>query len=334
VVLIISDKSDLQVYYVMVELEELGVDYGLFNAADYPTRAFVSQSFESRGDSCSIGLEGGAVVHSAEVEAVWYRKPDVPQLHPKVSGYERQFSFNECQAGLRGMYHALDHAYWISRLDNIRAASNKLRQLRCASRLGFEVPQTLFTNDASEARAFLAALPSSVIYKSIGDTALVERDGPWDNGSVIGELFTTLLDEETLEAGLERLTACPALFQEYVEKEVELRITVVGGSVFGAELHSQAQPATHIDWRRGTPLEIEHRVHDLPADLRSKCLELVRTFGLEFAAIDMVKAPDGRYVFLELNPNGQYGWIEAQTPLQISKAIARRLAAARTEIAV
>jgi glutathione synthase/RimK-type ligase-like ATP-grasp enzyme len=55
----------------------------------------------------------------------------------------------------------------------------------------------------------------------------------------------------------------------------------------------------------------------LPADLAERCLELVRAYGLEFAAIDLVRARDGRYVFLEINPNGQWAWLEQVTGLPL-----------------
>lgn len=43
--------------------------------------------------------------------------------------------------------------------------------------------------------------------------------------------------------------------------------------------------------------------------------------GLCYGAIDMVVTPDERYVFIEINPNGQYLWVEQATGLPISDAI-------------
>ena len=102
--------------------------------------------------------------------------------------------------------------------------------------------------------------------------------------------------------------------------KVELRITVVGKNVFAAEIHSQQKEATRHDWRRDA-LALEHRNHPLPDDIKLKCIQLAKTFGLEFGAIDMILTPDGRYVFLEINPNGQWAWIEETTGLPISEAL-------------
>jgi glutathione synthase/RimK-type ligase-like ATP-grasp enzyme len=114
---------------------------------------------------------------------------------------------------------------------------------------------------------------------------------------------------------------CPVIFQAYVPKRVELRITVVGGEVFAAEIHSQQSNHTRHDWRRYDLGETPHLPHELPADVARRCLRLVGELGLCYGAIDMVLTPDGRYVFIEINPNGQYLWIEQMTGLPISDAV-------------
>ena len=327
-VLIVSDRKDVQAYFVMLELDALGVAHGLFNVADFPTKASASQFFGNVSNQCYFSLDGGAIVKCSDVRAVWYRKPDLPRLHPEIHASEREFAFNEICTALHGLYDALEHAYWISPLENIRIASNKLRQLRQATRLGMIVPKTIFTNDARIAKEFIASISGQVIYKPVADRFLSTRAGPWEDHTVIREIYTTLLDSSIVDAGLARLSMCPALFQERIEKEVDLRVTVVGQKVFAAEIHSQAQQDTMVDWRRGNdPYTIEHRVHNLPPVVEGHCLGLVRAFGLEFGAIDMIKCTDGRYVFLEINPNGNYGWIEQLTGLRIHKAIAEQLAA-------
>jgi glutathione synthase/RimK-type ligase-like ATP-grasp enzyme len=111
------------------------------------------------------------------------------------------------------------------------------------------------------------------------------------------------------------------IFQAYVPKLVELRITVVGRRIFAAEIHSQRTNHTRCDWRRYDQGQTPHRPHELPRDLEQRCTALVERLCLRYGAIDMVLTPDGRYVFLEINPNGQYLWIEHETGLPISEAI-------------
>lgn len=128
-------------------------------------------------------------------------------------------------------------------------------------------------------------------------------------------IYTSRITAEDLHAQSQiQQTAC--LFQARVPKKIELRITIIGDQAFAAEIYSQQSERTAIDWRRSYP-DLSYGVHQLPTEIQEKCLLLMRRFGLAFGAIDMILTPDDRYVFLELNPNGQWGWIEHATGLPL-----------------
>jgi glutathione synthase/RimK-type ligase-like ATP-grasp enzyme len=110
-----------------------------------------------------------------------------------------------------------------------------------------------------------------------------------------------------------------------------LRVTVVGSAVFAAEIHSQFTQHTRFDWRRYDHFETPHRIHALPTEIAQQCVSLVRQLGLCYGAIDLVLTPEGRHVFLEINPNGQYLWIEHATGLPISDAVCDLLLAGAAE---
>jgi glutathione synthase/RimK-type ligase-like ATP-grasp enzyme len=118
---------------------------------------------------------------------------------------------------------------------------------------------------------------------------------------------------------------CPLVVQAYVRKTLEVRVTVVGSDVFAAEIHSQATRRTLVDWRRYDRTNTPHAVHTLPPEIAERCLGLVRAMGLAYGAIDLVLTPEGHYVFLEINPNGQYMWIEHLTGLPITDRLVRLL---------
>jgi glutathione synthase/RimK-type ligase-like ATP-grasp enzyme len=140
--------------------------------------------------------------------------------------------------------------------------------------------------------------------------------------------YTELVTKRDIQ-NLETIRLCPMTFQAYIPKRLELRITVVGERVFAAEIHSQISNHTQFDWRRYDLARTPHASHVLPHHLELKCVELVRRLGLVYGAIDMILTPDGKYVFLEINPNGQYLWIEELTDLPISEAICDHLAEGR-----
>ncbi|MGH8887850.1 MAG: hypothetical protein ACRDYX_22320 [Egibacteraceae bacterium] len=133
-------------------------------------------------------------------------------------------------------------------------------------------------------------------------------------------IYTTRVRREDLsKMGRVRHTAC--MFQQYVPKKLELRLTVIGYDVYAAEIHSQKSKTGRIDWRLGYE-DLTYEVHALPDHIRSQCLALTMRLGLRFAAIDMILTPDNRYVFVELNANGQWAWIENHTGLALTAALA------------
>ena len=114
----------------------------------------------------------------------------------------------------------------------------------------------------------------------------------------------------------------PVTFQEKVEKASDIRVTVVEDDVFAAEILSQARQSSKVDWRATDDPDLEHRPHKLPATLADQCRRLVSKLGLGFGAIDFALKPDGTYVFFEINPNGEWLWLEDQLSLPISDSIA------------
>src|SRR5262249_32165030 len=115
----------------------------------------------------------------------------------------------------------------------------------------------------------------------------------------------------------------PVIFQQYVPAVYDLRVTIVGSSVFPAAIHSQ-DTAYPVDCR----IDIAHARIDpveLPVELEKQLLELTRRLGLVYGAVDLRLTPDGPYVFLEINPAGQFLYIEAATGQPIAAAMAAEL---------
>ena len=119
------------------------------------------------------------------------------------------------------------------------------------------------------------------------------------------------------------------ILQREVRKRADIRVLVVDGRTFATRIMSQAHEETEVDWRRGVRQDLEHVAMDLPADVGSACVEATRDLGLRFAAIDLVEDLDGRFWFLEANPNGQWAWIEQKTGAPVTAAIVDALSGGR-----
>jgi hypothetical protein len=119
-----------------------------------------------------------------------------------------------------------------------------------------------------------------------------------------------LVDDE-MRARLDAVRGVPCQFQELVAKRSELRVTAIDGELFCAEVSFPS--GAPLDWRPGGPT-VDWRAAQIPEDVAQRCLALVESYGLAFSAIDLIMTPDGRYVFLEINPNGQFLFVQAKVP--------------------
>jgi glutathione synthase/RimK-type ligase-like ATP-grasp enzyme len=310
-VLIISSEQDEHALAVGSEIARLGARFEIVDAGAFPDRARLTLRYE-----CCSGRrgftwdDGRGPVDLAEFGAVWWRRPN----HPCLSGSmarpsHRQFAANESQEALNGLWHSLD-AEWINDPPRDSVAQRKAFQLAVAQDVGFTIPATLMTSDPFEARRFVDARGyRNVIYKSFSST-----EDEWRE--------TRLLKPEELEL-LGHVRHAPVIFQGYVEAVYDLRITIVGERIFAAAIHSQETDYT-VDCR----IDIGNaRIEavSLPAEVEARLLALMRRMGLVYGAVDMRLKPNGEYVFLEINPAGQFYYIEVATGLRMAEAMALAL---------
>jgi glutathione synthase/RimK-type ligase-like ATP-grasp enzyme len=119
---------------------------------------------------------------------------------------------------------------------------------------------------------------------------------------------------------------CPVLLQQCIRKAADWRVTVVDEKVFACRIDSQKNPQYALDMRRGlTDLAMAHELLQLPDEIAKRCVKLVEQLDLRFGAIDLAEDLTGKMWFLEINPNGQWAWIEDRTGAPISETIAKAL---------
>jgi glutathione synthase/RimK-type ligase-like ATP-grasp enzyme len=234
--------------------------------------------------------------------SVWYRRPVAPHLPDEIPPHLRPWAAAEAREALEGLWRT-HTGLWVNHPDHNRLASSKQEQLEIARELGFDAPPTLVTNDPEEARTF-ASDHRSVVCKPLRGGSVPTRDGEH-------LFFTTRLDSKQL-AALDDLGPEPYLFQALVAKECDVRVTVIDDKAFAVRIDSQIDEDAQVDWRRHSA-GLEHAELELPGPIEERCLKLVRHYDLHFGAIDLALRPDGGYSFFELNPNGQWAWIEQLT---------------------
>ena len=89
-------------------------------------------------------------------------------------------------------------------------------------------------------------------------------------------------------------------------KKCDVRVTIIGEEVFATAIHPLSEE-TQIDFRADYG-KLSHAPHTLPDEVCVKLLALTCSYHLAYAGIDLLLTPDDRYVYLELNALGQFGW--------------------------
>lgn len=316
-VLLVTRSDDNEcVERVAFALERQGARAVRLDTDAYPTQ--VRLSTRQQGTQLRRTLDTGAARVDLEgLHALWYRRFDAGAQLPQSLGDTRQASLDESRRTLLGTLAATD-CFQLDRWSRVREADHKELQLRRAAEAGLSVPRTLSTNDPNAARAFFRSLRGRVLFKMQHSFAVLR-------GGLEFVVYTNPLRAEDLD-GLDGLSLCPMTFQEAIPKRLELRATVVGRRVFTAAIDSQASAKGRDDWRRDGVALLESWVpYQLPAAVERRLLAVVRGFGLNYAAADLILTPRGEHVFLELNAGGEFFWLERVPGLPVSQALADTL---------
>lgn len=298
-ILIITHKADITADFVINKLNKKGINYKRFNCEDI----FTSDLTFNFTDKLEYSILGDNSYHS-----VWFRRTKLPPVEGLAKD-KTLYILNETDSLLRNMFAILP-VKWLSSPSSVFDAENKLHQLRVAQRIGFTIPETVVTTSKDQLRKFFHDNHQDIIIKPIARTRVDSVESPsFFFTSIVGQKFIDEIEEYDLT---------PCLFQRNIPKEYEIRVTVVGSTVFAASVDSQSDIETKVDWRKK---KLKFARVELPESVSEMCVQLLVELRLKFGAIDLIKTPDGKYVFLEINPNGQWVWIENETGQKISEAI-------------
>jgi glutathione synthase/RimK-type ligase-like ATP-grasp enzyme len=313
-ILILTRDADAPAEHVAAQLRHRGASVDVLDPGRFPTAAMLSVEISRKGKARRVLTTAGRTIDLDSVTAVWFREPSPCTVDPELTDpVARRYVELESAAFSSDIWDNLG-CRAVPATDTVRRlAAGKVRQLVEAGRAGFELPPTLITTDPDELLDFYCAHDGNVITKVI--------EQPWAHSGDHG-FFRYTQHVSTREVGYAMAARlCPIILQPYVDKALELRVTVVGRRVFAAAIHSQESNHARIDWRRYDMRMTPHGVYELPAATAARCVRVVEQLGLCYGAIDLILTPDGHYVFLEINPTGEYRWIEKATGLPISEAV-------------
>jgi hypothetical protein len=304
VILLAGIRSEPALAKVAAELDGLGVPMAFF---DQRQAAEAACRYRIDGDGLRGTLRlGPQTLRLEDVAAVYTRLMDdrfLPELRGLPADAPERTTCR-CLHDTLSTWLELAPGRVVNRGSAMASNGSKPYQAQAILAAGFDVPETLVTNEPDLVRDFLAA-HGRVIYKSVSGTRSIVRE--MDDGAL---------------ARLHDIRWCPVQFQAYVEG-VDVRVHVIGRQVYATRVTSAAADYRYAGLDGGLPARLEPTRLSEVAEQR--CVELTERLGLRFSGIDLRITPAGRAVCFEANPCPGYSYYEGHTGQPIARALARHL---------
>ncbi len=315
-VLILTRKSDLEATRVSIRLLAKGIDSVRINVEDMSYQLRVRFHVGNIRDPRIEFSMGDRDLDSYKFPVVWLRDFDTTRI-----GFD--FCTNTNRLVQRFCYEQWNDSYnilidglaseWINGPEAIFKTSNRFRQLMIAEDIGFKIPSTLITNDPTTATEFYNHHNGQIVLKTVHHHG-IEIEGK------VYSIYTRSLTKDSLSRLVDLIYA-PCILQERLKKKSELRVTIVGEKVFATELQTETIPVCCDDLHRGTLSEIPKRAVKLDNATEASCLKMMNIFGLKYGAFDFILDGRNQLYFLEINPSGDWYWIENDTKQPITETM-------------
>lgn len=301
-VLVVTAHDDVTADLVVTELDRKGYPVHRIDPSDLPDKLRVT-GVVADGVARMVLEDEHRSTSTADIKAVYWRKPSVPRitegtLPPNVQAWIA----DESRAALFGLLRTL-HVEWVNHPDRNEVARHKAPQLLAAREAGMDVPETLFTSDPERAEAFVQKHGRAIV------KVLTQKD-------------MEFVPARLVEPGedMSGVSSAVHMFQDFVPKSADVRVTVVGSRMFAARITNGG-----VDWRSAGEAA-DYEPISVPRDMWKRIMKFMTHYGLAYGAFDFAVSHAGPWHFLECNPNGQFGFVEAKTDMTIARAIAEHLA--------
>ena len=281
----------------------------IFNLSLFPADIRLSCSYASDADGCSFVDRDNKRIDLHAVKSFWWRRPQPLRPHPGIAdSHVGNFAVHECLSAIYGALRCCP-GLWVNDIEHDHNADYKPRQLAAVRRHGLQIADTLITNDPAAASAFFHRHEGEVVYKAFNQCGLI-----W---SPTRRLTASDLDR------LDNLQCAPVIFQRYVEGTRDIRVTVIGDSLFATDF--QLDNLNCVDHRLALDTA-PCAAHQLPPEVERQVFDVVRDLKLEYSSVDLRLTPDGEYFFFEVNTAGEFLYVQERSGQPIASAMAAHLA--------
>lgn len=242
----------------------------------------------------------------SSIKSIYFRAPTFVRTMNKRYTLEEQVHKSQWGSFLRNLV-IFENIRWINSPADTYKAENKIFQLWIANKLKFNIPKTIVTNTQDK------CITDKKLYvvKSI-DTAYFIDD------KVDMFTYSNILSGKEIKNS--NLKLAPVFIQEYIYPKIDIRVTIIDKFVFAVKILNQDGLGIDKDWRTIDKDELIYEEIKLPKEIENKLIDLMSYLNLKFAGIDLILS-NKKYFFIEINPTGEWGWIQSNTKTRIDKKI-------------
>lgn len=309
-VLILTKKMDIESDLLGIQFLKNGIDYVKITEEDIPLNFHFEFKIGKVNDS--ILHIGNRKVIPDEIKMVLFRYFDLKFLNFYSGGIYQMYFAQQWYQAFNCLPIALD-ALWINNPQRTFDAENRLNQLLLAQKIGFSIPETLITNEMEAAKKFFKRFRKSTIVKVLHHHEIYLNQRSYR--------FLTNNIETSHLSKFDELTYAPVIFQEKIENDSEIRVTVVNDKTFSCRISTIQEKRNFSDLHKIKEKELIFSEINIGKKMEKLCINLNRKLGLLVSSIDFVQGKNGELFFLEINPIGDWNWIEKHTNLQITKSL-------------
>lgn len=317
--LIITNEEDIHPNPVIDKLITMGTPFFRLNTENLISHYDISYSISNTKSEFIIKYKDGShSINSDQIKCIWERRPIEPlSTFDSLDNEISKLVLEEADGFLRYLRYSLaDEVPWIGHSINERKAGSKILQKIIGKKIGFSIPDTLFTNSIESINNFEH---EKVAVKPISAHMMKK------NNEETHVFYTSLQSKkEIINTGEIGIRNTINFLESYIDKDYEIRATVIVDEIFAAKINSQDFDSDKgkVDWRQGYDHGINFTKTELPQSVCSKCFEFLKYFELSFGCFDFIVDKSGEYHFLECNTNGQWMWLEEEADLPISDKLA------------
>lgn len=315
-VLIVTSQEDAHTDIVIEHLNNSKLEPIRLNTDFFIKNSNYSLSWDENGNSNrKYFLLKDSLRSIQNVRVIWWRRPGDYTPYPEVTDeWAQRYCREEAKALIKSLPGLFPQAAWINNYYKLLLPFQRLNQIPLAHELGIKIPPTLVTNEYESAISFIKQYTNCIV-KPLNFRGFVHGGNQYT-------CYTRPIDLESLELLRDSIHLSPVLIQKRIEKTAEYRVTLIGKKSFVCRIESKHLKDSYVeqDWRVTEPENLIHVPDLLPDDYMAKLYKMLDKLGLHFGAFDIIRNNDDFY-FIEMNPTGQWLWIELLTGMPMVKAM-------------